>query len=70
MNTSGESMLPLDEAAAFAELAKEFDPDATLVVSGLTAVMARVQQEAGQDAELQAAGAPVATEATMFQSSY
>lgn len=70
MGMSGEVMLSESEAAAFAELAQDFDPEAVLSVGGLTAVMARVQGEAVVQQEQVEAGLPVTTEATMFQSSY
>lgn len=70
MSMSGEVVLSVDEAVAFAELAQGFDPDAIMSVSGLTAVMARNQHEAVAQQEKLAAGLPVVTEATTFQSSF
>lgn len=70
MGMTGEVALSANETAAFAELAQDFDPDAVLSVGGLTAVMARAQGEAIAQQEQIAAGDPVVTEATMFQSSY
>ena len=70
MSMAGEVTLSQYEQTAFAELAQDFDPDAALSVSGLTAVMARVQQEAVEQQEQTDEGLPVATDATMFQSSY
>lgn len=70
MSMSGEVVLSVDETVAFAELAQDFDPDAIMSVSGLTAVMARNQHEAVVQQERVAAGLPVVTKATRFQSSF
>jgi hypothetical protein len=70
MAMAGETILSVDEQTAFAELTANYgDPRDVVALGGLSAVMARVQQEATVQSEQLAAGqSDLNAEAAAFQS--
>jgi hypothetical protein len=70
MAMAGETILSVDEQTAFAELTANYgDPRDAVALGGLSAVMARVQQEATVQSEQLAAGqSDLNAEAAAFKS--